>query len=644
MDHTRNIHTTYIKQHKKQHNKQLLFINLLKTNAMKKYFMLLAAAATVLAVSCNKEKNQPTTDPTPQIEDNTPQPIRFGTNIAEVKAPITKAAIEKAGWDGEELRIYAFGSTSTGAVDLANRLIGSAEAGAEATAPAQSSNPTGARDAITLYETGTTPYYYKVGEVYNFFGYYLAGLTGTMSATYEIPLTITGKEDIMVATTDKIADWMAVTTPNPAPTVSLDKVYSDKSARQHVVPDLMFKHQLSRFRFYAKYAGEGSNTNIAIKSLKLKSFSEGTLTVANADPEKIGFVKSTTQNARVDLSLDGLAYDGSSAATFQGNTTTHPAASDAADYIEIGNSILAIPEGSASAHAKYNMTVEVAQLINPTSTATPLAETDVKSQPIDFEIDFEKIIDATTHNPITNPWAEPGKQYSVYILVYGFEEVEITVSLEEWGEGGSIELNPDAEDRAAVTINATLADNEIAVNGTTTVTVTSATAATTPTETNVMEHVQVSSSNTRVATVSTANNTITVTGVNPGTCNIYVYVPGTTTYQSGFVVLPLTVNVADNRTATTLDGVPSDQAIDTDDGTYQIPSITVKAGDSALDPQPSISYTSSNPSIATVTNTGLVTAISNGGPVTITISYAGNATYKPVQGTFHVTCSNQTNP
>ena len=271
---------------------------------MKKYFLLAAAAATVLAVSCNKEKNQPTTDPTPQIEDNTPQPIRFGTNIAEVKAPITKAAIENAGWNGEDLFIYAFGTAANGSVDVANRLIGSATAGAPAKAPLDTPAPTGNRDAITLEKDANThePYYYTVGEVYNFFGYYVGDATlGTMT-DYQLPITINGTQDIMVATTDKIADYMAAT---PAANVSLDKVYSDASARDHIKPDLMFKHQLSRFVFKTKFAGTGANTSVAFKSLTLKSYNKGTLTVAAADPNAIGFIANSNE-ARADLALAGF--------------------------------------------------------------------------------------------------------------------------------------------------------------------------------------------------------------------------------------------------------------------------------------------------------------------------------------------------
>ena len=680
---------------------------------MKKYFLLAAAAATVLAVSCNKEKNQPKVDPTPgtEIEDNTPQPIRFGTNIAEVKAPITKAAIEDHGWNGEDLFIYAFGTAANGSVDVDDLLIGSATAGAPAKAPLASSTPSGNRDAITLEKDATThePYYYTVGKVYNFFGYYVGDAALGAMANYQLPITIDGTNDIMVATTDKIADYM-----DAAASVSLDKVYSDVSARDNVVPDLMFKHQLSRFVFKTKYAGTGTYTDVAFKSLTLKSYNQGTLTVAAADPNAIGFIANSNE-ARADLALAGF--------TPYTNTTDFAAAAHPGDgqFVKLGESILAVPEGDNTNHAKYNATLTIGQINTATTPAS------IQEQPYNFVIDFEKIEDPTTHQPIAHAWAEPGKQYTVNIQVYGFEKIKITVSLENWGEGGETEIDPDLDEREAVTIVAALNEASIVAGSTTNVTVTSAVTATSAND--VAAYVQYSSSNTRVATVS---GTGEVTGVNPGNCKIYVVVPGTATYQSGFVALDLTVNapaaadpaveitcanvdmtiggavatlaptfsanyagtvtystnapagvftidgnsgvitwggspadgdytvtinaaadatnhfaantkdvtVTVNPIVTTLAGVPSNQSITTAAGTYQISGVTVQAGGADLNPQPTITYESSDNSVATVTGTGLVTAAGNG-VATIKIKYEGSTTYKSVEDSFQVTVSGQ---
>jgi hypothetical protein len=475
----------------------------------------------------------------------------------------------------------------------------------------------------------------------------------------------------------------------------------------------MFKHQLSRFVFKTKYAGTGANTDVAFKSLTLKSYNQGTLTVAAADPNAIGFIANSNE-ARADLALAGF--------TPYTNTTDFGAAAHPGDgtFVQLGESILAVPEGDNTTHAKYNATLTIGQINNTTTPAS------IQEQPYNFVIDFEKIEDPNTHQPIAHAWAEPGKQYTVNILVYGFEKIEITVSLENWGEGGETELDPDLDEREAVTIVAALDDASIAAGTTTNVTVTSAS---TPSVADLTGNVQYSSSNTRVATVTSAG---VVTGVNPGTCKIYVVVPGTTTYQSGFAALDLTVTapaaadpaveitcanvemtiggaeatlapsfstnyagtvtystsapaevftinensgaitwgaspaagdytvtinaaadatnhfaantkdvtVTVNPIVTTLNNVPGNQSINTAAGTYQISGVTVQADGTDLDPQPTITYESDDNNIATVSSTGLVTAVGDG-TATITIRYAGSTTYKSVEATFQVAVSNQ---
>ena len=41
-----------------------------------------------------------------------------------------------------------------------------------------------------------------------------------------------------------------------------------------------------------------------------------------------------------------------------------------------------------------------------------------------------------------------GYSYNVVIKIYGLEEVEITVTLDEWKDGGETIIDPDDEDNA----------------------------------------------------------------------------------------------------------------------------------------------------------------------------------------------------
>ena len=70
------------------------------------------------------------------------------------------------------------------------------------------------------------------------------------------------------------------------------------------------------------------------------------------------------------------------------------------------------------------------------------------------------------------------------------------------------------------------------------------------------------------------------------------------------------------------------------------PTFTVKHGNTAFDPQPTITYTSSNEDVATVDDDGTVTFQGKGGIVKITASYAGDETYCASEGyyTINVSC------
>lgn len=512
---------------------------------MKKYFLLAAAAATVLAVSCNKEKEQPKVDPTPtEIEDNTPQPIRFGTNIAEVKAPITKSAIENAGWNGEDLYIYGLEydgtnvlATNVGTNDTPDYKPYINEVKAIA--------PTGTgegndrfRDPINVYKDADNNlyYYYQGKTVYNFYGYYVGkakvgndDAAGTAVETINENthvvtsiaienMEIDGTNDIMIATTDKFEDYLyAQSRPGANVTVSPEKIYSATSARQGVVPDLAFKHLLSRFVFETAYGGaqndqyNANRAKVKINSLKLESQYTGTFTVLGANP---GFVAT---DAEKEFTLEGLTEPVSPGKDKDDNA--NPAVGYGA-FAPLGNigenktaSILAVPKaGTAAAPAKYKLILNVSQFDN---SATPV---ELDNQDVELDVDMSKIENA-------NYSAEAGKQYRVKIVVYGLEEIQVTVSLEAWGEVGETILDYDQDDRTAVTITTGVANDEQAVTVGTPVNVTGANV-----EGAAWEEVQMTSSNTAIATVekSADEGKYTITGVKAGTAKIYIYVPATT--------------------------------------------------------------------------------------------------------------------
>ena len=618
---------------------------------MKKYFLLAAAAATVLAVSCAKEKNQPTTDPTPtEIEDNTPQPIRFGTNIAEVKSPITKAAIENTGWGAnQQLYVYAFRQTN-GVPTITD--AGAYIKGTLVNAPETFANH-GVREPITVdRDNNHNPYYYENGVVYSFFGYYIGGANQTNLAyaegdngkTLSASVTIRGVDDVMLADTDKFDDYLYAKTQAADPddvTVSIEKVYSEVSARQGVVPDLKFKHQLARFKFETMYGGNGNADDINIVNIQMRSVKAGILTIAS-DNGNQGFVATGSwpehDGAPGDDGKYGFTADNSFTLKTDANNVATGNPGNGV-FAPLGESIMTFPQGLQGEAPNqtspvYHLLLTLTQKGRYQANST----TELEEFYVPMDIDFSKVVDAAGA-AIPNKYAEAGKMYVIRLVIYGSEEIKMTVSLEDWEYGGETQVDPDQDTRPETTITITApAAPSLALNLTNTTTGTiTATASYTPvggSATPINDKIKVGTSDKKVATVvvdnpSTAENaaTFTVTAVGAGECDIYVYVSGDNEYQGALKTVHVTVTggIAVPDPASTLTGVETAYTIDNTLGgqTLNLPVGVVKANDSAVAPQPTLKYASGNPAIATVdANTGVVTAVADG-IVNITISWDG---------------------
>ena len=99
----------------------------------------------------------------------------------------------------------------------------------------------------------------------------------------------------------------------------------------------------------------------------------------------------------------------------------------------------------------------------------------------------------------------------------------------------------------------------------------------------------------------------------------------------------------DACTATTVTPSESSKTYEMDGSSFTEPTFTVKHGGTAFDPQPTLTYTSSNEDIASVDDDGTVTFNGEAGTVTITASYAGGAIalteYCASQGSYTITVS-----
>ena len=94
----------------------------------------------------------------------------------------------------------------------------------------------------------------------------------------------------------------------------------------------------------------------------------------------------------------------------------------------------------------------------------------------------------------------------------------------------------------------------------------------------------------------------------------------------------------ENCTKTTVD--PSSASVTHEIGdSFTEPTFTVKSSGVALSPQPTITYTSSDETVATVDDDGTVNFQDKAGTVVITAAYAGDATYCDSEGSYTITVS-----
>ena len=363
--------------------------------------LLFAALAVTVAAACSK------TGSVPQEPADKGEAVPVLLSVSSPRSIEVKSTGAATGsWAGQTLNIYSY---EAGVADYsaATAFIDNVEA----TAPS-----TGLADGITLTNPATRePVYYAAGKYYDFFGYYLDdAATATPSVLADgvyVPFTIDGSQDLMVATSDKAADIAAA-----GASITEDKVYSAYAARRGVQPKLVFKHQLARFTFEI-VAGVESGNNVNVDGISIESVASGELKVVGADRGLANLASD-----KVELKLQEKSENGT---TMQALTPVKPNAYDGTktNVKSIGESLMVVP-GEAS----YKLTVYTSQ----EGTTTEIA-------PLEQILNIANITGA----PEGAVAFEAGYTYKVTIVVYGLEEVKISVELEEWKDGGSTIIDPD---------------------------------------------------------------------------------------------------------------------------------------------------------------------------------------------------------
>ena len=389
---------------------------------MKKLYVYVALAAMGVMAACSKNDN---VDPQGNggntvIDDNSPVAVELGVsgvNLDVNVTPKSKATGALDTWNSQALYIYAFDRTEDDFTTVA--FIDNVQG----TAPAASTpdpQPGDTLGVITLTNPAYPgePFYYSGSTVYDFYGYYIddaavesavsAGAvvpTETATSIY-VPFRINGTQDLMVAKADPAVDVKGATE-----TVESTRAYSAYAARRGVQPTLRFRHLLSRFNFEIK-PGAASADNVTVDSIALVSKVEGELVVVSANAEDLG-LNNIVEGTLDTLCLPGIAAEGVKTETFNSGLSKEEQTSKA-----VGTNLLVIP-GETS----YELLVWLSNDNGDSPIAPQVAQVTLKE----------------------SPTFDAGKVYTVTIMIYGLESVEVSASLTGWQDGGSVVIDPDQD-------------------------------------------------------------------------------------------------------------------------------------------------------------------------------------------------------
>ena len=262
-----------------------------------------------------------------------------------------------------------------------------------------------------------------------------------------VDVKIDGSQDIMVGKATPSADELDNLGNYK------ENVYSAYAARKGVQPNITFNHLLTRFTFEVRAGspaaaglGEGVHTEaVRVKGVSVGSKLEGHLTVAYTDAAKDEPLLTFEDNKPTDKPLalmqratanadhnDNLVALEEVALTWPVDETGKPKLKDAegkkimtGDVIKVGEALLVAP-----GEKEYPLTIDLAQKVLKSLKPDAVPEEMELQQKNNIKIDGVKTF-------------EPGKSYKVTITVYGLEEIQVTVTLVPWADGGSIDIDDD---------------------------------------------------------------------------------------------------------------------------------------------------------------------------------------------------------
>lgn len=522
---------------------------------MKKHlYFAFAAAAMLCACSSSDDVVDAGGIDVPGVDDNSRQEILLSVGAnAQVATRGTGSVganhndLSTNEWQNQTVNIYMF---DKGTFDVATD-----DAGAAIYQNAPFLTPTGTNSGVAYhmdsddasYDYSTEGYkrsYYPVNGSFDFWGYRVDDASNVdVSVDGTVKFTIDGSQDVLAASTvlsqedslklaralksdgsvmsltdavtagivikkddgDYIKAFVDVTDGIAAKTnfeSYRDSLYSARTARRDVQPNLLFKHKLTRFTFDAKAMqdkfAKGGTDEIRIREINVYSKVNGQLvasytsdgaivtTLSSSDNDastplslkKRSTATGTTQNSALVNLIDEITPDDNTVyelAVEEGTTTERaaegialalfdPSATgddankgvDANSYNEIGEALMVIP-----GEEEYAMEIVLEQTAYSREygeDGTDASGNNYKAgdgvpgskkiyvKPIKGLTIKYSDVKANTNTPKVDENVtafEEGKSYNVKVQVYGMSKIEITTTLEPWIDGGYIEIDPD---------------------------------------------------------------------------------------------------------------------------------------------------------------------------------------------------------
>jgi len=324
-------------------------------------------------------------------------------------------------WKGEAVNIYML---KKGTTEYAYFTEGTADAiynDAKFDTPAEVDNTA---SGLAIASDGSIKYYPPSGN-FDFWGYRLddcqRGQKIETDESIVIPFTLDGSQDIMVGKAVPTADQQVSATQQV-----LDRAYSAYAARNGVQPDITFKHLLTRLTFQAQARTSSvcdEEQGVYIDAVRVKTVADGELTVAYTDAAGISNygqqIKFTGDSVYLYLK-DRAITSNTALPALQPVLPTWNTTDNEGDKVRIGESLM-IPAGE-----KYELLFYVHQSKPKTNGGT--------LERIDYELPYTLTTTADF---------QMGYSYNVLLTINGLEQINITATLEKWGDGGTISINPE---------------------------------------------------------------------------------------------------------------------------------------------------------------------------------------------------------